>query len=120
MFFCFVISTVLSLPSMFAMITTSTKKVLTLGFYTIGMTFFMFSYHVHEKSILLPLAMAPFIIPYLGPNFVVNLILSGTLGILFVILGMYHLLKEDGQWLQYFVIVVFYIIYMDSFAKITC
>ena len=29
------------------------------GFTTISLTFFMFSYHVHEKSILLPLLMMP-------------------------------------------------------------
>lgn len=33
---------------------------------------------------------------------------------------MYHLLKEDGQWLQYFVLVGFYIVFMESFNRITC
>ena len=44
------------------------------------MTFFMFSYHVHEKSILLPLLIAPFLTEYVGPTFIFNLVLSGTIG----------------------------------------
>lgn len=47
MFLCFAVSTLLSLPSMATMILESTKKTLIIGFYTIAMTFFMFSYHVH-------------------------------------------------------------------------
>jgi len=47
MILCFFISTILSLPSMLTMISISTRKTLTLGFYTISMTFFLFSYHVH-------------------------------------------------------------------------
>lgn len=66
MIICFFLSTLLSLPSVIAMIFKPTKKILTIGFYTIAMTFFMFSYHVHEKSILLPLLMAPLLIQYLG------------------------------------------------------
>jgi hypothetical protein len=68
---------------MLTIISISTKKTLTLGFYTISMTFFLFSYHVHEKSILLPLAIAPFLTQYLGPYFVSNLIISGMLGNLY-------------------------------------
>lgn len=66
MIICFLLSALLSLPSVIGMILKPTKKILTIGFYTIGMTFFMFSYHVHEKSILLPLLMAPLMIQYLG------------------------------------------------------
>lgn len=66
MIICFLLSALLSLPSVIAMIFKPTKKILTIGFYTISMTFFMFSYHVHEKSILLPLLMAPLLIQYLG------------------------------------------------------
>lgn len=94
------------------MIFTATKKNLTIGFYTVGMTFFMFSYHVHEKSILLPLLMSPLLINYLGVRFVTYLIMAGTM-------GMYHLLKEDGQYLQYFVLNVFYLLFMNGFAKIS-
>lgn len=112
MFICFIFSTLLSLPSILSMIFTSTKKNLAIGFYTIGMTFFMFSFHVHEKSILLPLLMAPLLIQYLGVHFVTYLIMAGTV-------GMYHLLKEDGQSLQYFVITIFYILFVHDFWKIT-
>lgn len=112
MFICFFVSTLLSLPSLFTMIFTPTKKILTIGFYTIAMTFFMFSYHVHEKSILLPLLMAPLLVKYLGVDFVTYLILAGTL-------GMYHLLKEDVQSLQYLVLTLCYIFFMNSFSRIT-
>ncbi len=33
---------------------------------------------------------------------------------------MYHLLQEDGQWLQYFVLIGFYVIFMESYNKVTC
>ena len=86
MLICFLLSTVLSLPSVLSMIFKTTKKNLTIGFYTVGMTFFMFSFHVHEKSILLPLLLSPLLINYLGVRFVTFLIMAG-------IMGMYHLLK---------------------------
>jgi hypothetical protein len=82
---------------MIAMILSATKKTLTIGFYTIAMTFFLFSYHVHEKSILLPLVIAPMLIPYLGPVFVINLILSGTLGMEFMI-KIRNVSLAKGRW----------------------
>ena len=33
---------------------------------------------------------------------------------------MYHLLKEDGQWMQYFVLIGFYIVFMESYNAVTC
>lgn len=80
---CFALSTIFSIPAMLCMIYEASRKNLVIGFYTISMTFFMFSYHVHEKSILLPLLMAPLLTPYLGPHFIFNLILAGTLGKLY-------------------------------------
>lgn len=47
MIICFFISTLLSAPSILAMIIQPSKKILALGFFSISMTFFMFSYHVH-------------------------------------------------------------------------
>lgn len=58
--FCFLSSVIMSLPSIFSLVINPTRKSLVLGFTTISLTFFMFSYHVHEKSILLPLLMIPF------------------------------------------------------------
>lgn len=44
---CFLSSVFMSIPSMASMIINPTRKSLVLGFATISMTFFMFSYHVH-------------------------------------------------------------------------
>ncbi len=55
--FCFTASVVASLPSMASILINPSRRALVVGFSTIAMTFFMFSYHVHEKSMLLPLLM---------------------------------------------------------------
>ena len=70
----------MSFPSMIGMIIKPTKKIIMFGFATISMGFFLFSYHVHEKSILLPLAVLPFLHPYLGGHFVLIMISTGCFG----------------------------------------
>lgn len=80
MVICFFISTLFSIPSILGMILHSSKKTLTLGFFSISMTFFLFSYHVHEKSILLPLLLVPFLTKYLGNKLTKHLIIGGCLG----------------------------------------
>jgi hypothetical protein len=79
------------------MILASSKKTLIISFYTIAMTFFMFSYHVHEKSILLPLAVAPLLMQYLGPSFISNLVLSGMVGN-FLYYNFRHVSFAAGRW----------------------
>lgn len=95
---------------MIALILKPTQKVLIFGFSCISMTFFMFSYHVHEKSILVPLCIIPFVSQYIGGSIVLDLVVGGCA-------GMYHLLKEDGQKLQYFVMLVIYILYAVAFYQ---
>jgi hypothetical protein len=80
MVICFFVSTLFSVPSILGMILYSSKKVLILGFFSISMTFFLFSYHVHEKSILLPLLMAPFLVKYFCPKLIKHLVISGCVG----------------------------------------
>lgn len=64
--------------------------------------------------------MAPLLVQYLGPWFVSNLIISGMIGnLLLYRIGMYHLLKEDGQWMQYFVLIGFYVIFIESYNALT-
>jgi alpha-1,3-glucosyltransferase len=92
-----------SLPSMLALIVKPSQKVLAFSFSCISMTFFMFSYHVHEKSILIPLCIVPFLSQFIGGSLVIDLILGGCV-------GMHHLLCEDGQQLQYFVLVTVYVV----------
>lgn len=66
MFICLSISIIMSLPAIAALIIKPTQKIILLGFSAISMTFFIFSYHGHEKSILLPLIMSPFITSYIS------------------------------------------------------
>jgi alpha-1,3-glucosyltransferase len=106
---CFLSSSLLSLPSMFSMILNPTKKSFILGFATISMTFFMFSYHVHEKSILLPLLMMPLVAEVVGGWLTHELILAGCF-------GLFHLLREDGQEFGYFGIVGLYFIFSTSYT----
>jgi alpha-1,3-glucosyltransferase len=95
---------------MLALILKPTQKVLTIGFSCISMTFFMFSYHVHEKSILVPLCMIPFVSQYIGGSIVVDLVVGGCV-------GMYHLLKEDGQKSGYFVLIGLYYVYAVAYYR---
>lgn len=74
------------------------------------MCFFLFSYHVHEKSILFPLATIPFLSSYFGGYFIMQMMIGGCVGTQWCIVGMYHLLVEDGQKMQYFVLLTFYIV----------
>lgn len=99
---------VFSLPSMLALMLRPSQKVLIIGFSTIAMTFFMFSYHVHEKSILLPLLMIPFTSRYIGGKLTKDLTLAGCM-------GMYHLLSEDGQKLAYFITVAMFSFLSQSY-----
>lgn len=80
MVICFFISILFSVPAICGMILHPTKKVLTLGFFSISMTFFLFSYHVHEKSILLPLLMVPFASKYIGTKLSKHLVIAGCVG----------------------------------------
>jgi alpha-1,3-glucosyltransferase len=47
LFFCFASSIIASIPSIASLLINPNKKSLTIGFATIALTFFMFSYHVH-------------------------------------------------------------------------
>lgn len=83
---CLIGCGILSIPSMTAIIMNPSPKIIVIGFSCISMTFFLFAYHVHEKSILVPLCIIPFISQYLGGNIVMDLVIGGCV-------GMYHLLK---------------------------
>ena len=68
----------------------------------------MFSYHVHEKSILLPLLMMPLVAEVLGGWLAFELTIAGTV-------GMFHLLKEDGQLWGYFGLMGLYFLFGFSY-----
>jgi hypothetical protein len=78
--FCFAASVLASLPSMASMLVNPSRKALVIGFATISMTFFMFSYHVHEKSILLPLLMVGVAGEVVGGWLAHDVIVAGCVG----------------------------------------
>lgn len=70
---------------MLSMLLNPTRKSLTIGFSTIAFSFFMFSYHVHEKSILLPLLMVGFAGEVIGGWLAHDVIVAGCVGNLLTI-----------------------------------
>lgn len=58
----------------------------------------------------MPLALIPFTSQFIGGSLVIDLVVGGCA-------GMYHLLKEDGQQMQYFVLMFVYIIFATAFYK---
>jgi len=85
-----------SLPSAILLFKMPKLKYFKVALFNISMAFFFFSYHVHEKTILLPLMM--FILnPRYFRNFYVDFVLVATF-------TNYHMLVEDKLKLQYFVI----------------
>ena len=79
-----------------------------MGFTTISLTFFMFSYHVHEKSILLPLLMMPLVGEVMGGWLAFEMVVAGTV-------GLFHLLREDNQIFGYFGMMGLYILFGLSY-----
>lgn len=109
-FLCALACLICSIPSMIALLVRSSRKILIFGFSTIAMTFFMFSYHVHEKSILVPLIMIPFTSQYIGGKLVTDIVVAGCV-------GMYHLLVEDGQLMQYYVVIGIYLVLATGYYR---
>lgn len=95
--FCALLSLIGSIPSIITgILVPQRQKITLLVFLNISLSFFLFSYHVHEKTILVPLL-------FVG----LTLHMFGKLGLDFVTMSsfvMYHLLKEDEMVLQYFAI----------------
>jgi alpha-1,3-glucosyltransferase len=108
---CFLTSLLASVPSMLSLILRPTRKALVMGFATISLTFFMFSYHVHEKSILLPLLMMPFVGETIGGWLSFEMVVAGCA-------GMFHLLKEDNQEFGYFGVMVVYVLIGIAYTRL--
>lgn len=77
---CGITSVVASIPSFVCLVLKPNQQSLAVGFATISMSFYMFSYHVHEKSILLPLLLVPLLGEVIGGSFAHDLIIAGCLG----------------------------------------
>lgn len=85
------------------------KAVLLLGTAVSSLAFFLFSYQVHEKTILFPLLP----ITMLGIDFPS----IGTFSNLLALFSMYPLLAKDGQSVQYFVLMAFYFFICMAFSE---
>lgn len=70
-----------SIPSFISLVLKPNHQSLIVGFTTVSMSFYMFSYHVHEKSILLPLLLVPLLGEIIGGSFAHDLIIASCLGI---------------------------------------
>ena len=87
---------------MISLILFPTKKLLIICLFNISLTFFFFGYHVHEKTIIVPLLIILVGYKYYG-RYAIDFCIMAT----FV---MYHMLKEDGLAFQYFAYIIAYAI----------
>lgn len=95
-----VLNLVFCAPSVVACVLTPRSRTYLQAMLNISLAFFFFSYHVHEKSVLVPLLFVCLNWKYLGGMALDFIILSSF--------SMYHLLRLDGQTLQYFVLNIAY------------
>lgn len=102
-------------PSLFACFcifkhSKSSKKITNLAFFIVSMSFFFFSFHVHEKTILVPY------LAYLLNYYTMKKILcSFTMVSLF---SLYPLLKREGQHIPYLIfLIIFSIIFKFLSSK---
>jgi alpha-1,3-glucosyltransferase len=82
------------------------KKITNLSFFIVSLSFFLFSFHVHEKTILVP-----FIAYLLNIKHLRNILPSFSMMALF---SLYPLLKRENQVITYFILMLLTIIYTNS------
>lgn len=78
-----------SLPSLIITFIRPKMKYFKLAIFNVALAFFFFSYHVHEKTILLPLAGLILNIRYFGRFYFKDFVFLSCV-------TLYPLLKEDG------------------------
>ena len=89
-----------SLPSALVLFMQPSRKNFKTCLFLVSMTFFFYSFHVHEKTILLPLM--PLLINFsIMKYFIVDFSLVAT----FIC---FALLREDGILIQYFAVLAIY------------
>eukprot|EP00828_Plagiopyla_frontata_P043608 TRINITY_DN6866_c0_g1_i3.p1 TRINITY_DN6866_c0_g1~~TRINITY_DN6866_c0_g1_i3.p1 ORF type:complete len:352 (-),score=20.89 TRINITY_DN6866_c0_g1_i3:14-1069(-) len=97
------------LPSMILTILKPKKWVFTLSLFNISLAFFFFSYHVHEKTILVPLLPMMLNISIFGKYYYDFA--------MFATFTLYHLLKEDNLVVQYYVILFLFFYFGKNIFK---
>lgn len=88
------------------------KKLNNLSFFIVSMSFFLFSFHVHEKTILVPYIAYLLNYPYFKEIFPSFSLIS--------LFSLYPLLTRENQEISYFILLIsFYIIskYLNSFSE---
>ncbi len=89
-----------SLPSLLSLLFYNSKNLTNLSFFNVSISFFMFSFHVHEKTILLPLL--PVVLCMKDLNHVIPVF---TLVSSF---SLFPLLQRENQVFTYYGLTIFY------------
>jgi alpha-1,3-glucosyltransferase len=101
-----ILTLLFSLPSTISLILNPKKSTFLLALFNVSMAFYFFSFHVHEKTILFPMAMCLLNIRKFGLYFVDFTALS--------IFTMYHLLKENKLQMQYVSLSLVYLYFAEK------
>ncbi len=97
---CSLLTLAATLPSLLCLMLLPKRRTLLLGLFNSALAAFMFGYHMHEKTVLIPLYALLLATPFMGRC-------SVDVG-LAAAFANYHLMKEDGLALQYFCVVPLY------------
>lgn len=96
-------------PSCFDLLRNPTRKKFLYSMFNCSMAFFLFSYQVHEKSILIPAVSACMILPYHK--------LASSWLLMISTFSMYPLLVRDGQSVAYFALLILYALLASFFCQ---
>lgn len=99
-----------SMPSVVATIIRPNLKTFKLCLFNVSMAFFFFSFHVHEKTILIPLLGLGLSIRYLGTYYLDF--------VTFACMSMFYLFRYDLMDFQYFVSTIFFFIFCHRLLKV--
>ncbi len=101
-----------SLPSLLSLLFYNSKNLTNLSFFNVSISFFMFSFHVHEKTILLPLL--PVILCMKDMNQIIPVF---TLVSSF---SLFPLLQRENQVFTYYGLTIFYYFFSKYLAEKQC
>lgn len=104
-----VLCIVFSLPSVIATIMLANQKTFKLCLFNVSMCFFFFSFHVHEKTILIPLLALGLSIRYFGEYYLDF--------VTYASMTMFYLFRYDLMDFQYFVSTVFFFYFCHRMLK---
>uniref|UniRef100_A0A7M5VAC0 Alpha-1,3-glucosyltransferase n=2 Tax=Clytia hemisphaerica TaxID=252671 RepID=A0A7M5VAC0_9CNID len=106
---CLLSTVVACLPSCFDLLRNGTRKKFLYSMINCSLAFFLFSYQVHEKSILIP-ATSVCLILWMNP-------MAASWFLVISTFSMYPLLVRDGQSTSYFSLVILYVMLASFLCK---